>query len=346
MTERKANILVVDDEKAMRSLVGRILEREGYIYNTAFDVDDATAKLEGEDFELLISDINMPGKTGIDLLKIAAEKYPDMAVMMVTAIDDRGTAIQALQMGAYGYVVKPFEVNEFVINIANALRRRELELYSRRRNEILEMLVDERTKELQESKEETIQKLARAAEFRDNETAQHTNRMGQYCGLIAQKAGLPEAECEVIRVASVLHDVGKIGIPDKILLKPDKLTFEEFEIIKEHSVIGYRILGDSKSEVLNAGAVIALTHHEKFNGKGYPGGLSGKVIPLSGRIAAICDVFDALTSQRVYKPAMPVEKALTILREESGEHFDPELLKLFLENIGTVLAIREEFADK
>ena len=346
MNQVLPKILIVDDEENVRVLISRILASEGgYAFEMAASVDEALAKLAGDDYSLLISDINMPGQDGIYLLQVVRQRYPELAVIMVTAVDNRLTAKETLAMGAYGYVIKPFERNALIINIVNALRRRELEIASKRHSEELESLVQLRTKELWQSRDETIQKLAKAAEFRDNETAQHTVRVGEYCGIMARGMGLAEDYCERIRAAAPLHDVGKIGIPDSILLKPGRLTPEEFEIIKTHSEIGYRILGDSLSEVLNLGGIISLTHHEKFNGKGYPNGLAGEAIPLVGRIAAICDVFDALTSKRVYKAALSVEEAMTIIKEERGQHFDPALVDLFENNLAALVAVRAEYLD-
>lgn len=345
MPDNMPKILIVDDEENICTLIGRILEAEGNWCETALNADQALDLLQKTEFNLMLCDINMPGRNGIELLRIVHKSYPDLAVIMASAIDDRKVAIETLEIGAYGYVIKPFEKNELIINVTNALRRRELEIAYRRHNEELETLVEARTLELWKSREETIHRLAKAAEFRDNETAQHTIRMGEYCGILAQQTSLPDRECEMIRSASPLHDVGKIGIPDTILLKPGKLTDEEFEIIKEHSMIGYRILGASSSEVLNLGSIIALTHHEKFDGSGYPGGLQGNNIPVAGRIAAICDVFDALTSQRVYKAAMSIDGALEILRAGRGNHFDPYLLDAFLDNIDQMTAVKTKFAD-
>jgi len=338
-------ILIVDDEENVRILVGRIVAGEGYAFETAAGADEALAKLAGEEYSLLISDINMPGHDGIYLLQAARRQYPDLAVIMVTAVDNRLTAKETLDLGAYGYVIKPFERNALVINIFNALRRRELEIASRHHSEELEGLVQQRTAELWQSRDETIQKLAKAAEFRDNETAQHTVRVGEYCFILARGMGLDDTYCERIRAAAPLHDVGKIGIPDQILLKPGRLTPEEFDVIKTHSEIGYRILGDSISEVLNLGGVISLSHHEKYNGKGYPNALAGEAIPLVGRIVAICDVFDALTSKRVYKEAMTVEQAVVVIKEERGQHFAPDLVDLFVANLAAMVAVRDKFSD-
>jgi len=338
-------VLIVDDDVPMQELIGRMLDCDGYPYVTASCGEEALEILKREEFALMISDINMPGKTGIDLLQDVHKTYINMAVLLVTAVDIRTLAVRSLHMGAFGYVIKPFSRNELIINVNNALWRRELEIKNRMHSDELERLVSARTEELEHSRTETIQKLGRAAEFRDNETAQHTIRMGHYCQILAQSTGQSKEFSKKIKIAGQLHDVGKIGIPDAILFKSGKLTSNEFDTIKKHTVIGYRILVDSKSEVLNLGAVIALTHHEKFNGGGYPGGLREYAIPLAGRIAAICDVFDALTSRRVYKFAISVEVALDILRQERGEHFDPELIDLFFKNIKKIMSVKDEFKD-
>lgn len=351
-TAKPHRILIVDDEEPIRGLIQQIVSREGYECVTASGVDEALAILAHERFSLLISDINMPDKTGLDLLLAAVGLDEEMAIVMATAVDDRSVAVHTLEMGAYGYIIKPFGRNELLISIANAIRRRELEVNNRKYSEGLEELVKERTKkvreaeqEVRDSREETIYRLAKAAEFRDNETAQHTMRIGVYCDILAKQAGYPAEFCEQMRVASLLHDVGKIGIPDAILLKPGSLTKEEFDIIKTHTEIGFRILEDSHSELLRMGAEIAFTHHEKFDGSGYPRGLSGTDIPLAGRLTAVCDVFDALTSHRVYKAAMSPEEAIEILKEGRGKHFDPQLLDSFYACLGSILIMKTKFAD-
>ncbi len=346
-------ILVVDDEAAICELIKHLVVHEGYEASTASGVDEALEKLADDEYSLVISDINMPHKSGIDLLEYLQNNYDKrIAVLMVTAIDDRSVAIKTLEMGAYGYIIKPFDRNELLINVANALHRLQLEIDNYRYSEELEELINERTEklklaelEVRASREETIYRLAKAAEFRDNETAQHTIRMGYFCGTLAKEAGMSDDLSESLRLAGPLHDVGKIGIPDTILLKPGKLTAEEFETIKKHSEIGYRILSDSKSDLLNLGAVIAYTHHEKFDGSGYPRGLAGSEIPVSGRIAAVCDVFDALTSDRVYKAAMTVDESLAIMKEGRGSHFDPHLLDCFIKCLPQIMALKMKFVD-
>jgi len=352
LDQNSQKILYVDDEENVRRLVVRIMAKNGFQCDEAADGREALAMLEETDYALMIADINMPNMTGIELLDIAKKKYKNLAVVMLTGVDDRDIAIKTLELGAFGYVIKPFEQNEVVINAVNALRRRHLEIENRNYSENLENLVEKRTSELRKaekaarrSEEETILCLSRAAEFRDNETAQHTVRMSHYCKMLALKAELPEDECERIRIASPLHDVGKIGVPDAILFKPSSLTEEEFNEIKKHPEIGFRILADLNSSLLKLGAQIALTHHEKYDGSGYPKGLAGEDIPLVGRIAAICDVFDALTSDRVYKAAMPVEIAIQIMKKEETGHFDPKLLELFFESMDEVIEIKNTFSD-
>ncbi|MCK9297043.1 MAG: response regulator [Desulfobulbaceae bacterium] len=338
-------LLIVDDEDVICDTFSRLLDYAGYKCQVAQNGKEALRMLEQQEFSLLLSDINMPGMSGLDLLRTVVENHNDLAVLMISGIDDRDVAINCLEIGAYGYIIKPVQMNELVINVANALHRRELEIINRRYNQQLKELVEARTKELYLAREETIMTLGKAAEFRDNETAQHTIRMSHYCQMLARQCGLPESQCEQIRLASPLHDIGKIGISDTILLKPAKLTDEEFAIIQQHPEIGYRILVDAKSDSLRLGASIAYTHHEKFDGSGYPRKLKGTAIPIEGRIAAISDVFDALTTNRVYKSAIGVDQAVEILKQGRGSHFDPDLLDIFLQNMETILRIKEQCAD-
>jgi putative two-component system response regulator len=262
-------------------------------------------------------------------------------------------------MGAFGYIVKPFESNEVMIDVANALRRRRLELENRLYRENLEEIVRTRTmalqqalewlerseKELRLSREETIQRLAIAAEYRDGATAQHIQRMSHYCELLARKYGLSAERCELIRTASPMHDIGKIGTPDQVLLKPGKFTPEEFDVISQHAEIGYRILSGSDAEILKVAAIIAWTHHERWDGNGYPRKLKGEAIPIEGRIASIADAFDALTTQRVYKPAFTLDHAVELMTKHRGEHFDPELLDIFFASMDDVKRIHDKYAD-
>lgn len=350
---------MVDDDEPIRRLLQRLLSRHGYVCEGAADVAGARAVLEERAFEVVLTDMTMPGGSGLDLVSHVSSTYPDTATIMITGVDDTELAQSALDLGAYGYIVKPFEPNEIIINLSNALRRRSLEIAHRGHRERLELTVKDRTKdlwnaiadleraeqELRLSREETVYRLSIAAEYRDDETAHHIQRMSRYCAILAKHADYDMEQVELIRVASVMHDVGKIGIPDKILRKPGRLTDEERAEMQKHAEIGFNILSGSSSPFMQTAATIALTHHEKMDGTGYPHGLKGKRIPKEGRIAAIADVFDALVSERVYKRAFPLGKAVDIMKEDSGTHFCPELLDLFFGAMDEVLQVKEQFGD-
>ena len=348
-------ILVVDDDPATLILLAAILEGAGYGCVTASDAEEARDLLEAQTISLVLIDVLMPGGSGIELLEWVTREHRDIATLMVSAVNDADLAQRALHIGAYGYVIKPFEANEILINVTNAVRRRELEIDNRNHRGHLEQMVTERTSrlwnvitdlehtqnELRLSREETINRLAMAAEFRDDDTGRHTERMSRYCELIARLAGWDEQQCELLRTASVMHDVGKIGIPDGILLKPGALTTEEVEIMRTHCEIGHRILSGSTWDLVNLAATIALTHHERLDGTGYPQGMGGSDIPLEGRIAAIADVFDALISDRVYRKAFSIGEAVDMMTAERGTHFDPQLLDPFIGAMDQVLEIME-----
>ncbi|HRC43649.1 MAG TPA: response regulator [Nitrospira sp.] len=353
------NILIVDDEEPIRRLLGYLLEPHGYKVALAGEAREARQRMESGSYALVLCDVNMPGESGMDLIRHILTQYPSTAVIMITGLDSPVLANAALDMGAFGYVIKPFEANEVLINVANALRRRKLEIENAMHRENLEEVVRTRTialqqalewlerseKELRLSREETIQRLAIAAEYRDSSTAQHIQRMSHYCELLARRYGLSPERCDLIRTASPMHDIGKIGTPDHVLLKPGKFTPEEFKVITQHTEIGYRILAGSDSELLKVAALIAWTHHERFDGTGYPRGLKGETIPLEGRITAIADNFDALTTQRVYKPAYDFDHAKELMLKERGKHFDPQLLDIFFDSMEEITRIYDQFAD-
>src|SRR6476469_8390388 len=353
-------VLIVDDEEPIRRLLGYMLQSHGYEVVLAADAREARLRLDETPFALVLCDVNMPGESGMDLIRHTFRQHPHTAAIMVTGLDSPLLANAALDMGAFGYIIKPFEANEVLINVANALRRRRLEMESRLHRDNLEDVVRTRTmalqqalewlerseKELRLSREEKIQRLAIAAEFRDSSTAQHIQRMAHYCELLARKAGLSPERCDLIRTASPMHDIGKIGTPDHVLLKPGKFTQEEFRVIAQHAEIGYKILSGSDAELLKVAAVIAYTHHERFDGTGYPRRLQGEAIPIEGRIAAIADAFDALTTQRVYKPAFELSHAIELMLKHRSEHFDPELLDVFVASTDEVASIHDQYADR
>ena len=349
-------VLVVDDEPQVQQLIARILERHGFRCELAASAEEARKLLESKanNFQLMLCDVNMPGESGLELLSSTLASHPEVAALMVTGADDPEMAESAIELGAFGYLTKPFRPNELMINIVNALHRRRLELENRAHRAMLENAVEARTaalseavsrlqrseQELRTHQEETVKRLSSIAELRDLETGRHLERMSSYCALIAERFDFDRERIELMRIASPMHDVGKIGIPDNILLKPSTLTPEEREVMQQHTEIGYRILSGSDAELLTLAAVLAWTHHERFDGSGYPRGLSGEEIPIEGRIAAVADVFDALTSDRIYRPAFNVEEAVSMMRDQRGAHFDPEVLDRFLNAMEKVEEIR------
>ena len=354
-------ILVVDDEATMRRLLEKLLRMEGYDVLLAASGEQALAELLKHGADTVLLDMRMPGMTGLDVCRQIRHHPRSLhtPVVFITAVNDRELRRKGMEAGADDFLSKPFDEVELLARIRNCVRVKRYYDNIEQQKEQLELAVRERTAALNEaiakltqsqldlrnSQEETIYRLARAAEFRDDETGQHLQRMSRYCQLIARRIGLDEGTCELLRIASPMHDVGKLGIPDRILLKPGRLTPDEFTIMKGHAEIGYRILVGSDATPLKMAATIAHTHHEKWDGNGYPRGLKGEDIPLHGRIAAIADVFDALTSARPYKPAWALEDALQLMRTNRGTHFDPTLVDVFFDALPEVLEIRERFVD-
>jgi cyclic di-GMP phosphodiesterase len=352
-------LLIVDDEEVLRRWEERVVRDNGYSCDGAGDASSARACLESDSYKLALLDVNMPGDSGIELLSEIRRDHPDVAVLMVTGEDSTELAMTAIELGAYGYLVKPVGYGELVINVANALHRRRSEAHSQHVMERLHQAVQSRSEELAQalqsleisegkvwsSQAETIFRLARMVEFRDEETGRHVHRMSSYCEILARRIGYSPEDAERVRLASQLHDVGKVAVPDGVLLKPGRLTPEEFEIVKRHTDAGYRMLMGSDSEVVQLGALIAYTHHERWDGSGYPRGLAGEAIPREGRIAAVADVFDALTSDRVYRAALPLKSAVKMMQDERGRHFDPKMLDAFFEVRAEVEEIRHQYAD-
>jgi len=354
-THGVGRVLVIDDDAQVRELLTRLLTRAGHACSSAGSGSEATELLARDTFDVALCDVQMPGESGIDLITRLAREHPDMAAVMVSGRDDRVLVDTAFAVGAYGYVTKPFKHNDIIIEVANALQRRELERENRSHRDELQTLVDERTASLQQalkrvelvaaqvarSREDTIQRLSRAVEFRDEETGGHVERMSRYCELLAKRL---DFSGESIRIASPMHDVGKIAVSDAILRKPGKLTAAERREMERHCEVGYDILKGSGSKLLDLGATIALTHHERVDGTGYPHRLSGGDIPVEGRIAGVADVFDALTTDRVYRPAFNPDDALAIMRQGRGTQFDATILDTFTSSIDEVLRIKARLA--
>ncbi len=353
MTSNQNNVLIVDDEPVVRKILLRRLSANGYRCEEAGSAEEALERLAKDTAGLVVLDIKMPGRSGVDILPKIRQRYPDTAVIMATAITDTGIAIQCMREGAYDYLVKPFNLDEVAISAQRALEKRGLVLENRAYQQHLEEKVAQKTKELQQAIEkikqaslDTIHRLAWAAEYRDEDTGAHIERMSHYSAIIARNMGLSDREVENIIYASPMHDVGKIGIPDHILLKTGSLNEDEWEIMKKHTTIGAEILQGSDAEFIQLAETIALTHHEKWDGSGYPRGLKGAEIPLAGRIAAIADVFDALTSKRPYKSPHSVSKSLDVIRESSGTHFDPDVVEAFFAVKDEILETKEKYKDK
>lgn len=303
--------------------------------------------------DIILLDLEMPVLDGFDTLKLLKrdDRFREIPVIVITA--SKSEVHKTLALGANDFLAKPYDREELKLRVLNHVRSKKLADMQKDMNGVLESEVVKKTAALRtalqlsmEAEYEISIRLGKAAEFRDLETGMHTRRISELSFQLATLAGLPKAECELLRFASPLHDVGKIGIPDRILLKPGKLDENEFTIMKLHSVIGGKILSDAgKYPLLEAGRIVALQHHEKWNGTGYPEGLAGDTIHVFGRIVMIVDVFDALTSERPYKKAFPLDKSLGIMTDGKGDFFDPHLLDIFLANIDMFVRIKDELKD-
>jgi putative two-component system response regulator len=338
------SVLVVDDQEQMRRALARIVGAEGYRCQQAGSVREARAVAERHDgrLDVVLCDIDMPGGSGLDLVPWLAANRPDTAVLMVTACDDPAVAAAVLEAGADGYIVKPFDPSQIVISLAEVVRRRERASQQGEAQRLLKALVERRNEQLDASYEETVWRLALAAEHRDPETADHLDRMARYSELLARSIGADGPWCDLLRSASPMHDVGKLGVPDEVLLNPGRFTAAERAVMQQHAAIGHQILDGSTSPLLQLAASVALTHHEWWDGTGYPRGLVGTAIPLEGRIVAIADVFDALTTERRYKAAMTFDEAEEVMRSEVG-HFEPSLLDAFFAERSAIEAIQADF---
>lgn len=333
-------ILAVDDSSANRDFINANLE-ETYRVDLAESGEEALERaIKNPIPDLILLDVNMGGIDGYETCKRLKNdpRTRSIPVVFLTSLSREEDEERGLSLGAVDYIRKPFSIPVLKVRVRN-----QLELL--RYRQYLETLVDKRTRELRETQNEVIFRLAKAAEYRDNETGSHIRRMGYYAMVLAEALRVPRREADLIFDASPMHDVGKIGIPDHILLKPGKLTAEEWEIMKTHPTIGFQLLGDHPSDILTVAAKIALTHHEKWDGSGYPAGLRGEQIPLEGRIVAICDVFDALLSKRPYKREWTFEEALDEINRLSNVQFDPVVVRSFNNVFPELAKIREQLTD-
>ncbi|MDE1943353.1 MAG: response regulator [Betaproteobacteria bacterium] len=342
-------VAIIDDEFTSRVILDKIVHsiQANIVTHTFPSPTQALEWVQWNQPDLILVDYRMKEMTGLEVItairKIATlETIP---IVVITSHDELGIRYGALDAGATDFMTKPIDPYECRVRCRNLLMLRQHEKDLKAHSQHLEHAVYKATQQIREREQETLYCLAKAGEFRDAETGNHILRMARYSRLIAEGIGLPHARCELIEMAAPMHDIGKIGIPDHILLKPGRLTTEEYDVMKTHPMIGYKILQESPSNILNQGAQIALGHHEKYDGSGYPLGLRGNEIPLEARIVAVADVFDALTSIRPYKKAWMNEDALGYLKDNSGKHFDPACVDAFLTQFNKITLVQEQLRD-
>jgi len=320
-------VLLCDDELMNRKVASKILHKEGFEVIEAKNGQEAVEILESTEVALILMDLMMPVMDGFEATKTikSNEKTSHIPLIIISALSDKEAINKGLKLGANEYISKPFDITEFILRVKNAVTMGELQN--------------------KRSERDIIYILSKAAEYRDNETSMHTVRVGEMSAFLAKKFAWSSEKIELMRLAAPMHDIGKVGIEDAILLKPGRLVEDEFTKMKEHAQIGYNILSQKETPLLQLAAEIALTHHEKFDGSGYPNALKAEEIPLSGAIVAVVDVFDALLSERPYKKAFSVERTLEILQNDSGTHFHPEVISMFMQNIDEIMSIRTSLAD-
>ncbi len=346
---RRRQVVIVDDETTGRAILERVIQRvDEDLHIISFETARAALQwLQRHRADLIITDYRMPDLDGIEFIRRLRELEccQTVPVMMITVVTERKVRHEALEAGATAFLTRPIDPIECGTSCRNLLKLQEQQSIIQDKADWLARQVELATRQIVKREHETLLRLARAGEYRDEETGNHVFRMARYARIIAEELGLSSEECEDIEFSAPMHDIGKIGIPDDILLKPGSFEPDQWERMKQHTVIGHNILSNSDSRYMKMGAVIALNHHEKFDGSGYPSGLSGEEIPLVARIVAVADVFDALMSERPYKQAWPLDKALELLRDESGRHFDPQCVDAFFARLEDILNVRQELSD-
>ncbi len=337
----------IDDNEQNIMLIETFAKHINLNIKSFLDPKEGLDYIQNNEVDILYIDYMMPKLNGLEIIKEYRKNNEDTPIIMVTAVSDNiELKINAFEAGANDFLCKPLDLIEFRLRTKNLLDLRFAKLKLKNRAIELEKEVKKATNDLIEREHESLEVLGKIAEWKDPETAQHISRVACYSKLLAEQYGMDEEFQELIFYASPFHDIGKVGIPDNVLLKAGVLNDEEFTVMKKHPLIGYEILKDCKSKFLKMGAEISLSHHERYNGRGYPNKLSGENIPISGRIVAIADVFDALTSIRPYKGAWSFENAVDLLIDEKGNHFDPKLIDIFLENIDSIKEIYLKFQEK
>jgi two-component system response regulator RpfG len=343
------NIVIIDDQMTSRQILVQLVKRleKGVNIRAFANAREALDWTARNPVDLVLTDYKMPEMNGIEFIREfrrdpGCENIP---IIMITAIEDRSVRYDALEVGATDFLMKPVDHHECRARCRNLLTIHQQYTIIRDRSRWLERRVSEATSEIRLRERETLLRLAKAGEYRDEETGNHVIRMAKYSRIIAEELGFTGEEADVIEMAAPMHDIGKIGIKDSILLKPGKLTPAEFELMKEHTVIGYEILKESPSKFLKMGAIIALGHHERYDGSGYPYGRKGEEIPIAARIVAVADVYDALISERPYKQPWTVEAALEYMTQQRGHHFDPKCFDAFKARFDAILRIQNMLPD-
>lgn len=341
-------ILVVDDNPVNIAIIEKILNHDGYRrIDATTDPTEVAGLYQDNDYDLVLLDVHMPEMNGFDVMAQLTRENPNdyLPILILTADHSEETRNLCLASGAKDFIGKPFDRVEVLLRVRNILEVRILHKAVLNHNLLLEQKVRERTQQLYQAQVKLIECLGKAAEYRDNETGMHVIRMSHASALLGKAMGLSEEECEIILQASPMHDIGKIAIPDEVLLKPGGLEGSEWETMKTHAEVGAEILGDYDTQLMQVASQIARTHHERWDGQGYPQGLKGEEIPLYTRIVSVCDVFDALTSNRPYKNAWSVDDAMAYLQENSGSHFDPRVVSHFADILDEIVALREAYPD-
>ncbi len=346
---RQRKVLIVDDESTGRTILAKIIQQaEDDVIVESFDNPvKALDWLDNNHPDLIITDYRMPDINGVELIKKIRKKPSchDIPIMMITVVSEKSVRYDALEAGATAFLTRPIDQIECRTSCRNLLKLHEQQSIIQDRADWLARQVDVATQQIVSREQETLLRLAKAGEYRDEDTGFHVVRMAKYSRQIAEALGLSAKECDEIEYSAPMHDIGKIGVPDKILLKPGKFDAEEWQVMQGHAQIGHAILADSQSRYMQMGAIIALNHHERFDGTGYPSGLAGKDIPLVARIVTVADVYDALVSRRPYKEPWGEQDALDYLRKHAGTQFDATCIDAFFERLDNIHDIQEKFSD-
>jgi len=349
--KHKSHVLILDDQSTGRAILEKIIMQvsDNIVVSNFGEPLKALEWLKTNDVDLIITDYRMPEMNGLAFIQAVRdqERTSNIPIMMITVVSDKEVRYEALEAGATAFLTRPIDQVECRTSCRNLLQLHRQHLIIQDRANWLARQVDIATQQIIQREREAIIHLAKAGEYRDEGTGNHVLRMAKYSRIIAEQLGIfTKEECEDLEYAAPMHDIGKIGVPDKVLLKPGKLDPDEWEIMKKHSEMGHSILSSSKSKYMKMGAIIAMNHHERFDGKGYPNGLKGTDIPLVARIVAVADVFDALVTSRPYKSAWSTEDALIYIQQQSGTHMDPQCVAAFFARLDDIKKIQSDYSDE